>query len=458
MNIASPDELAKFLEQYPDTTMLEVLMPDINGILRGKRIPRNEFKALFNGGIKNPASTTLLTCRGEMLIDLKGYRGDPDKLIKPLANTLKAVNWVKSDTAQVLTTFTELDGSPGMFDSRNILIKALQPLYEMGFKAVVATELEFYLLEKSTGAKPKPKLPRIPGTGLDQTGTQYSMPEDYWEYDEFLDDVRKTCVEQDVPMTTVHSEYSPGQFEINLHHCDDPVLACDHALLLKRIVKGVAFKHGMEATFMAKPFAEIAGSGLHIHFSLYDDAGNNVFADTNSSLTPPISDMLRQAIAGLAETMSEAMAVFAPTANSYRRLVPENFVPLTPSWGYNHRDVALRIPVSDDKDRRIEHRVSSADANPYLVMGAIAAGIHYGITNQCVAVTEMVVESEEMEEVITLPREWASALDKFADSKILPQYFGEQYCQLFEQLRRSECDEFAAKVSNIDYEWYLRAF
>jgi glutamine synthetase len=213
----------------------------------------------------------------------------------------------------------------------------------------------------------------------------------------------------------------------------------------------------MEATFMAKPFSEIAGSGLHIHFSLYDDAGNNIFADTNLSLTPAISDKMRQAIAGLAETMSEAMAIFAPTANSYRRLVPENFVPLTPSWGYNHRDVALRIPVSDDKDRRVEHRVSSADANPYLVMGAIAAGIHYGITNQCVAATEMVVESEEMEEVITLPREWASALDKFADSKILPQYFGEEYCKLFEQLRRSECDEFAAKVSNIDYEWYLRA-
>jgi len=456
MNIASPDELTGFLKQNPDITMIEVLVPDMNGILRGKRIPRNEFSTLFKDGIKNPASVTLLTCRGEMMVDLEQFHGDPDKLMKPVVNTLKPVSWVPSATAQVLTTFTELDGSPGMFDSRNILIKALQPLYKMGLKAVVATELEFYLLEQGDGTTPKVKVPRIPGTGLDQTGIQYCMPEDYWDNEAFLEDVRKTCLEQDVPMTTVHSEFSPGQFEINLHHCDDPVLACDHALLLKRIVKGVALKHGMAATFMAKPFSEIAGSGLHIHFSLYDEAGNNIFADPKATEAPAMTDTLLHAIGGLAETMAESMAVFAPTANSYRRLVPENFVPLAPSWGYNHRDVALRIPVSGDKDRRLEHRVASADANPYLVMAAIAAGIHHGITQQCEPTTPMVKEGEEMEEAITLPRQWAAALDKFADSKILPHYFGSEYCGFFETIRRSECDEFSAKVSNLDYEWYLR--
>ena len=105
------------------------------------------------------------------------------------------------------------------------------------------------------------------------------MPEELWDHDEFLEDVRKTCELQNVPMTTVHSEFSPGQYEINLHHVDDPVTACDHGILLKRIIKGVARKHGMAASFMAKPFAEIAGCGLHIHFSLYDKAGENIFAD-----------------------------------------------------------------------------------------------------------------------------------------------------------------------------------
>ncbi len=456
MNIASPDELTAFLKHNPDITMIEVLVPDMNGVLRGKRIPPDEFATLYNGGIKCPATMALLTTRGEVLVDLEQFQGDPDKLLKPVADTLKPVNWVASETAQVLTSFTELDGTPGIFDCRNVLIKALQPLYDMGLKAVVATELEFYLLEQGDGAAPKVKLPKIPGTGLDQSGIQYCMPEDYWENDAFLEDVRKTCLEQDVPMTTVHSEFSPGQFEINLHHCDDPVLACDHALLLKRIVKGVAIKHGMSATFMAKPFSEIAGSGLHIHFSLYDEQGNNIFADPKGGATPAISDKLRLAIGGLAETMPEAMAVFAPTANAYRRLVPENFVPLSPSWGYNHRDVALRIPVSGDKDRRLEHRVASADANPYLVMAAIAAGIHHGMTQQCEPKTPMIKEGEEMEEVITLPREWGVALDKFAESKMLPEYFGSEYCGFFESIRRSECEEFAAKVSNIDYEWYLR--
>jgi glutamine synthetase len=456
MNIASSEELAKFLRANPNVSMFEILVPDINGILRCKRIPRIEVEAFFRSGVKNPASIALLNCAGELGIDLVGYYGDPDKLMMPIANTLKPIKWLKSETAQVLSTFTELDGTPGMFDSRNILIKALEPLYKMGLKAVVATELEFYLVEDSDGTQPKPKLSKIPGTSLDQPGIQYAMPEDLWEHDAFLEEVRQTCIEQDVPMTTVHSEYSPAQFEINLHHCDDPVLACDHAVLLKRIVKGVALKYGMSATFMAKPFSGLAGNGLHIHFSLYDDEGNNIFADSTSTDMPAISQKLLHAIGGLAETMPEAMAIFAPTANAYRRLVPDNFVPLTPNWGYNHRDVALRIPVSGDQDRRVEHRVASADANPYLVMAAVAAGIHHGMTTKSKPNTAMITEGEELEEVITLPRQWSVALDRFAESKVFPEYFGKEYCQCFETIRRSECDEFTALVSNVDYEWYLR--
>ena len=151
------------------------------------------------------------------------------------------------------------------------------------------------------------------------------------------------------------------------------------------------------------------------------------------------------------------MAIFAPNANSYRRLVPGNYAPLTPNWGYNHRDVALRVPVSEDNDRRIEHRVAGADANPYLVMASIAAGIHYGITNKCVPDT-MVAEYQEIEEeIITLPRQWPIALDKFQTDTILKDYLGKEFCDLFVEIRRSEWEEFSKRVSNIDYEWYLRS-
>ncbi|HAT26426.1 MAG TPA: glutamine synthetase [Gammaproteobacteria bacterium] len=459
MNIAQPEELEAFLQQHPQTTMLEILSPDINGILRGKRIPVSECQTFFNEGIKAPASICLCNSLGDFAedVELGILGGDPDHQMRPVANTLAPISWLQSDTAQILSSFVELDGTPTHFDPRNVLIRALEPFYAMDLSAIVATELEFYLIQDSDDAVPKLKLPSVPGTRLPQPGIQYAMPENLWEHDAFLDDVRRVSAEQNVPMTTVQSEFSPGQYEINLHHVADPVVACDHAVLLKRIVKGVARQHGMSACFMAKPFAGIAGSGLHIHFSAYDKAGNNVFADADSNATPTISDRLRHAIGGLAQTMEDAMAIFAPNANSYRRLIPGNYAPLTPNWGYNHRDVSLRIPVSNDSNRRVEHRVASADANPYLVMAAIAAGIHHGIVNACDP-GEMIPEGFEIEEeVITLPRVWSLALDSFERSSVLPGYFGEDFCKLFSNVRRDECDEFSRQVSNVDYEWYLRS-
>ena len=140
----------------------------------------------------------------------------------------------------------------------------------------------------------------------------------------------------------------------------------------------------------------------------------------------------------------------------YRRLQPESFVPLSPNWGYNHRAVALRVPVCDYQDTRIEHRVAGADANPYLVVSAILAGIHYGISQRCEP-TEMIAERAVLEEQeITMPRRWDAALDRFRDSNILPDYLGEEFCRVYETVRRSECERFHEQVSNRDYEWYLR--
>ena len=151
------------------------------------------------------------------------------------------------------------------------------------------------------------------------------------------------------------------------------------------------------------------------------------------------------------------MPIFAPNANSYRRLIPGSYAPLTPNWGYNHRDVSLRIPVSDLDNCRVEHRVAGADANPYLVMAVIAAGIHHGMTQECDP-GKMIPEGHEIEdEVITLPRLWSIALDKFDAGSVLPYYLGEDFCKLFSRMRRSECDDFLEQVSNVDYEWYLRS-
>jgi glutamine synthetase len=262
---------------------------------------------------------------------------------------------------------------------------------------------------------------------------------------------------QHLPATTAHSEFAPGQFEINLHHVDDPVTACDHAVLLKRAIKGVARKHGLAATFMAKPFAEYAGSGLHIHISIYDAKGRNIFADPAAPAVPPLSESMRHAIGGLSHSMADCMAMFCPNANSYRRLRARSFVPLKPNWGYNHRSVSLRIPVSDARNLRIEHRVAGADANPYLVVACVLAGIHYGLVHKCDP-GKMVEEGTFLrDDEVTLPTRWNSALERFDRSDMLRQYLDPEFCRIYSVCRHSEAEQFHAQISNRDYEWYLRA-
>ncbi|MCR8923166.1 glutamine synthetase family protein [Dasania sp. GY-MA-18] len=461
MSKTANPELEAFLENNPEIQMLEVLIPDMNGILRTKRIPRLEFATFFKGNLKAVTTMPLVNTMGDYNTDIgKEYlSGDPDKSMKAIPNTLATVPWLKSPTGQVMASITNLDGTPGMYDPRNILEKLLQDrFYAKGLKPIVATEMEFYLLEQSDDAKPRVKLGRIHGTGLKQQGVQYAMADELWENDEFLNDVRLACELQGVPMTTIHSEFSPGQLEINVHHVEDPLVACDHAVLLKRIIKGVALQHGMAACFMAKPYAELAGNGMHMHVSVYDKDGNNIFVEPGSEQVPPLNDTMRHAIGGLADTMSDCMAVFAPNANSYRRLVPGAYAPVSTAWGYNHRDVSLRIPTSGSKDLRIEHRVAGADTNPYLAMACVLMGIDYGMENKCQPHGEMVQGGEFLGEMdVDIPITWEAALDAFDASTIVKGYLGEEYCGLFSQIRRDECDAFRAIVSNVDYEWYLRA-
>ena len=459
MQVAPQEELDAFVRKYPDIKMLEVLMPDINGIFRCKRIHHSEFQALCKGTLKAVASQPLVTTMGEYEdeVDPQLVAGEPDKKILPVAGSLAPVPWLSSPTGQVVASLGEIDGGPAWVDPRNVLARVLQRFEQSGLAPVVATELEFYLVAPGEGIAPRPLLGRIPGTGMQQQGIQYAMAEDLWEFDDFLNDVRIACELQGVPLTTVHCEFAPGQWEINTRHVSDPLRACDHALLLKRIVKGVALQHGISATFMAKPFAGSGGCGLHVHTSLYDAAGHNVFAENGSDQVPAISATLRHAVGGMAETMPAAMAIFAPNANSYRRFVPGTYVPLSPCWGYNHRDVSLRVPVSADADRRVEHRVAGADANPYLVVAAILAGMHHGITQHCEPAAMVPENTELPEQEAVLPNRWESALDAFGRSAVLQDYLGSNYCSAFSSMRRAECDAFHAHISNLDYEWYLRA-
>ena len=451
----APDELQKFLERHPDTQLLELLQPDMLGILRGKRVVRDEFSKPFGAGLNFCGATVLLDARGATFdrITNGGRDGDPDAISTAVQGSLAPVPWAQVPTAQLLLSMATADGDPFFADPRQVLRHAARPLQKMGLTAVAATELEFYLLD-SDGDRPEPKVGRIPGTRLAQSGPQYGAMEDVEDVDPFLAELYAVCKMQNIPVGATLKEFSPGQFEINLRHVASAELAADHAVLLKRAVKAVAKQHGLGASFMAKPFADCAGCSLHVHVSLMDDSGRNVFASKDPA--QPISNTLRHAIGGLSATMSESMAIFAPTANSYRRYRPGLFVPLAPNWGRNHRGVALRVPLSALEDTRVEHRTGGADGNPYLVLAAILAGIHHGITHK-LDPGPMVQPGTVIDEKVELPLRWEAALDAFDAGKVLPKYLGQRYHDLYAACRREECDRIHAEIPDRDYEWYLRA-
>jgi len=451
-------ELKKLLQEHPGTDVMELLIADLTGVLRGKRIRGSEFTKTLRDGFCLPGGTVLLDTLGDVVSEIpwSDLDGDPDIDASIVPGSLAPVPWAKRASAQALFRFHTRDGEPFFADPRHIVERAAGPLRKMGLKIVMATELEFYLLDGKAD-RPTARVSRVPGVGRPQRGPQVYSPDDLWDIENFLNELNDACEAQNIPAGTTTSEFAPGQFEINLQHVDDPVLACDHAVLLKRAIKAVARAHGFVACFMAKPFEEDSGSGLHIHMSLVDKNGKNFFSRGKDKMAlPPYSARLRHAVGGLAKTMAESTAIFAPNANSYRRLRPEMFAPVEPNWGANHRNVALRIPVSDEKNLRFEHRTSGADANPYLVTAAILAGVHYGLKNKCEP-GRMVEEGEVITLKRKIPNRWDAAIDKFSRSRILPQYLGEEYCKIYATHRRDESRKFHNTISDVDYDFYMRA-
>jgi glutamine synthetase len=272
-------------------------------------------------------------------------------------------------------------------------------------------------------------------------------------YGEFFSDLYDACDQQGLPLDSSLAETGPAQFEVNLFHQSDIVRAADHAILLRRAIKGVAAKHGLLATFMAKPFGQLAGNGLHVHMSLLDESGANVFDDGSSSGSP----ILNSAIAGLIATAPEAMIFFAPHLNSMRRYQDSSHAPTRATWGYDNRTAAIRVPADQGKNRRFEHRVPGADANPYLVLAAILCGVLHGIEKQLVApspVTGNAYEAGASE----LPSDWKNALDQFARGSVLAPSFGPLLARIFCACKRQEMRVADTRITDFEYDTYLQAF
>jgi len=320
----------------------------------------------------------------------------------------------------------------------------------MGLQICAAFELEFYLIDQeNVNGRPQP--PRSPISGKRPHSTQVYLIDDLDEYVDCLQDMLEAAKEQDIPADAIVKESAPAQFEVNLHHVEDAIKACDYALLLKRLIKNIAYDHEMDSTFMAKPYPGQAGNGLHVHISLLDKkTGKNIFAADNPLENQP----LRHAIGGILDTMAASMAFLCPNVNSYRRFGAQFYVPNAPSWALDNRTVAVRVPTGSADAVRIEHRVAGADANPYLMLASILAGIHHGLTNQIDPGEPIEGNSYEQLEQ-SLPNNLRDALRELDDSEVLNKYIDPKYIDIFVACKEAELQEFETTISDLEYNWYL---
>jgi glutamine synthetase len=439
------DEAKAFLDANPGVQWVDVFVFDMNGIPRGKRIRRSDLLDVVRNGLLMPSSVFIMDPLGNCVEETGRLweTGDHDLQCYLLSGTLVPIPVGDGRHAQVVMMIEGKDE----LDPRTVLANQVERFARTGQTPAAAVELEFYVTKAATNgafAFDQPEGlsddPRRPLTfGFDEMDA----------LSPFIDDVYRICEVQGLPVDAVMKESGPGQFEINLKHRTDALAAALDGLLLKRAVKAAARAHRLQATFMAKPHHDWAGSGMHIHLSLLDKSGQNLFAGD------PISPLFRHALGGMRETMADFMAVWAQTANAYRRYVPKAYVSMTAVWGFNNRTVALRIPRGNGAATRVEHRIAGADANPCLVMAAILAGIRHGIANE-VDPGPAVDGNAELIDAPPLPTAWNNALDLFQRSDVVREAFGPLFQDVFARLKQAERSNFERIVTPLDHLWYSR--
>ncbi|WP_350560883.1 glutamine synthetase family protein [Psychrobacter sp. CAL346-MNA-CIBAN-0220] len=438
------------VEPSNDIEYVYIAASDINGLLRGKRIPSNQLDKVTNEGIRLPLSILGVDIWGADVIESSQCNGDIDAIAKPTGRAPASLINTSTPSSLLPVWLYHESNEPYYGDARHVLNHISQQFKALGLTPVMATELEFYLVDYTEGETPKP--PIRPKSGLRLNKTSILSINDLLQFDEFLDEVYAQCRKLDIPVDAALAENGCGQFEINLLHVDDPLKAADDAILFKQVIKSVAARRKLTATFMAKPFGKQSGNGFHVHCSLLDKDGNNVFDND----TEEGSDILRHAVAGLLATMSDCTLLFAPHVNSYRRFTPGTLAPNNISWGYENRTAAVRIPGGDTKARRIEHRVSGADANPYLVCSAVLAGMLYGIENKLEAPEPINSITYDDVDLKTLPLDWLSAIREFENSDLVGSLFPSEMIELLIAVKKQEAKRFAQQVTNLEYLTYLQ--
>ncbi|WP_165667394.1 glutamine synthetase family protein [Metapseudomonas otitidis] len=451
MTFARAQEAQSFLDQNPDIDTFELFILDANGVPRGKLLHREELLAVYQSGRPLPSTILGLTLNGEDVEDsgLVWDVGDIDCRAYPLPGSLVRLPWRRMPTAALQVCMHPEEGMPAAIaDPRHLLVQVIDQLKADGYHPVMACELEFYLLDQKNDAQGRPQ-PALDTDGRRPRTTQVYGLRELEQIEPFLADLYAACKAQGIPARTAISEYAPGQVEITLEH-GDALTAMDQAVRYKRLVKGVANAHGMRACFMAKPFDHLAGTGMHMHVSLADAKGRNLFASEDPAGTP----LLRLAVGGMLDSLLDSLLLFCPNANSYRRFQANSYAPLAPTWGVDNRTVSLRVPGGPAASRHVEHRICGADANPYLAAAAILAGIHRGLRDE-IDPGEPVQGNGYAQATERLPTDWLTALRALEASTWAREAFGEAFLGVYLAVKRAEYRQFMAEVSEQDWRWYM---
>ncbi len=422
-----------------DIKNVRLVFADQNAITRGKSVPAEMFLKSLSSGFGFATSIFAMDIEGETIPEtgLLWEKGDPDFIAVPDLTTLTLVPW-KANTAQVIVDALASEGELFFAAPRNVLKHVLTRLAEDGYEAKVASELEFYILHGDTFA---------PTT----EGLQAYSIANLVETEKPIEAFERNAQTMGIPLEATLSEYAPGQFEINLRY-ETALAMADHTFLFRNMVKETARQLGYHVTFMAKPFADIAGSSFHLHVSLWKD-GKNVFSF--EQITPPVVPTgLRHFIGGCQKYLNPATAFFAPTINAYKRLRLGSYAPVNDSWGVDNRTVSLRLPTAQGNACRLEIRTPGADANPYLVIAAALAIGYLGVQEKLEP--KAPVEGNAYAFPSTLPRDLHAALDALSNCPALVNGMGKEFVHVYSAIKRAEWKKYISTITEWEREKYFK--
>lgn len=427
---------------------IECVVPDLAGVARGKIMPVRKF--LGTPSMNLPLAVFYQTIAGEFP-EFEGavnaVQADTDIFLTPDFATLAAVPWAQDPTAQVIHDAFHPDGRPVEEAPRQVLRRVLALYTEKGWSPIVAPEIEFYLVERNTDPD-YPLKPPIGRSGRPETGRQGYSISAVNEFDALFEDMYEYSERQGLEIDTLIHESGVAQMEINLRH-GHPLELADQVFMMKRTIREAALEHEIYATFMAKPMAAEPGSAMHIHQSVVDRKGRNLFSNEDGEET----ELFHGFIAGQQTYLPAIMAILAPYVNSYRRIARDSGAPVNTQWGYDNRTCGLRVPPSDPANRRLENRIPSSDANPYLAIAATLAAGYLGMVGG-LKPSEPVATDASVRGV-ELPRSLSESLRLFEACQPLVDILGPTFCQAYDRVKQAEYETFMRTISPWEREFLL---